>query len=306
LCIHGFSQNHLSWTAGGFAQSLVELGLNVYLLDLRGHGDSTFESQTELAEGSIHYDWDINDYFEYDLEAGIQGIRERHHGEKVILCGHSMGGSLAVARTIAYGESAALVMLGAPLDLSKSAFRVKVVSHLFRQLVKMTKQVGLEWYQLPMSEFFQLFDHLFHSTRPSLASLLPFLVRYDKFQVISRLWNPHSTDKKTIRLLLQIMDSESVRVAFQLADWLRRRGLFLGRPEVDYLQKLDQISVPTVGAWGTEDRLAPFCTSQLLYEVLQGEEHQKLILQQTNHIDLTAGKPAQEIILAIKKMLSYL
>src|SRR5215472_3064225 len=41
LLVHGFSQNRHAWTSGDFVTHLLGYGLDVFILELRGHGLSS-------------------------------------------------------------------------------------------------------------------------------------------------------------------------------------------------------------------------------------------------------------------------
>lgn len=304
LCTHGFSQNHLCWLTGGFAQSLAAKGMDVYLLDLRGHGGSSREVQWSGAPpADLEYGWDVDDYFFGDMDAALRWVRDRHRMERVVLCGHSLGGILSMVRSLRSGprEVAALVMLGAPLELTRAAKRVRLASFAVLRARTLAQALRIPWKRLPMAAFFRALDRVFHGTRPGLGSLLPFLVRHDRHQLVSRLWNPHSTERTMVRELLQRMDCEPMGVVCQLAAWATRGGLRLG--EVDYLERLGQLAVPSLGVWGDEDLLAPMETGDCLYAEVDPAEHQRLLLSHTNHIDLTAGKPIVPIIDSMLQLL---
>ncbi len=47
LLVHGFSQNRHAWTSGEFVKNLLFFGLDIHILELRGHGKSSVELQHE-------------------------------------------------------------------------------------------------------------------------------------------------------------------------------------------------------------------------------------------------------------------
>src|SRR2546423_14834541 len=49
LLVHGFSQNRHAWTSGEFVKNLLFFGLDIHVLELRGHGKSSIAFQKERA-----------------------------------------------------------------------------------------------------------------------------------------------------------------------------------------------------------------------------------------------------------------
>src|ERR1051325_5328956 len=73
LLVHGFSQNRHTWTSGEFVKNLLFFGVDIHVLELRGHGKSSIALQRERAErfkrplpADLDFDWDIDSYFLYD------------------------------------------------------------------------------------------------------------------------------------------------------------------------------------------------------------------------------------------------
>src|SRR5216684_5883191 len=101
LLVHGFSQNRHAWTSGEFVKNLLFFGLDVHILELRGHGKSSIGFQHERSKklgrglpADINYDWDIDSHFLYDLPAAMASAKRITGRDKIFYCGHSMGGML--------------------------------------------------------------------------------------------------------------------------------------------------------------------------------------------------------------------
>src|SRR5215211_2336 len=82
LLVHGFSQNRHAWTSGEFVKNLLFFGVDIHILELRGHGKSSSALQHERAAkfgrsppADLHWDWDIDSYFLYDIPAAVAGVR---------------------------------------------------------------------------------------------------------------------------------------------------------------------------------------------------------------------------------------
>lgn len=128
LLVHGFSQNRHAWTSGEFVKDLLFFGIDVHILELRGHGRSSVDFQKERAEkfgrpppADLDYDWDIDSYFLYDLPAAVAGVKRITRRRKIFYCGHSMGGILAYGYAGIHDDFEGLITIGAPADLGRGA-----------------------------------------------------------------------------------------------------------------------------------------------------------------------------------------
>ncbi len=99
LCLHGFLD--LSWGFAPIAPALAAAGYHVVAPDLRGHGDTE-----RVGAGGYHY------FFDYIPD--VADLVDRIAREKLVLLGHSMGGSVALlyAGTFPERPSAAVAMEG--------------------------------------------------------------------------------------------------------------------------------------------------------------------------------------------------
>ncbi len=121
LVIHGISSNHHCWDleAGrSLGSFLAARGLDAWLLDLRGHGDSRLGSNGRRLRSG----WDIDDYGHQDLPAAIDYVRRETGQPQLALVGHSLGGMVAAIYASSHpgGDRAlsALVAVGSPMDFS--------------------------------------------------------------------------------------------------------------------------------------------------------------------------------------------
>lgn len=118
LCCHGLAANAVAFDlapGASLAEALARAGHEVFLLELRGHG------QSERPRGS----WSFDSYLRQDLPAAIDEVRRRTGAEHVGFVGHSMGGLLGLAHLAVGGEGiGSLVTVGSSLDYSGgSGFR---------------------------------------------------------------------------------------------------------------------------------------------------------------------------------------
>ena len=100
--VHGLFEHSARYRA--VADHLAALGLAVFALDLRGHGES---------EGRRVHVGDFDAYAR-DLDAGLRLVRERHPDRPVVLLGHSMGGVVAARYALDHGDELHGLVLSAP------------------------------------------------------------------------------------------------------------------------------------------------------------------------------------------------
>jgi oxygen-independent coproporphyrinogen-3 oxidase len=112
LLVHGAFTNHRAWLhgpAGGLAHFLGAQGFDVWLADLRHHGDSAREPRP-LA-------WTFEDWALRDAPAFVARVREETDGAPLTWLGHSAGGAAGLCwltRVAAAAPLAAIVTLGTP------------------------------------------------------------------------------------------------------------------------------------------------------------------------------------------------
>ena len=114
LLVHGAFSNHRLWTdastqGGGLAHFLTERGLDVWLADLRHHG----ESDREPADAR----WRFEDWILHDAAVFVTRVRDETDGAPLIWLGHSAGGAIGLcwlARAAVPGSVAGIVTLGTP------------------------------------------------------------------------------------------------------------------------------------------------------------------------------------------------
>lgn len=134
LLVHGFSQNRHTWTSGEFVKNLLFFGVDIHIVELRGHGLSSIELQEKRARLSgrpppadLDYGWDIDSYFLQDLPATIERMKREVGREEIFYCGHSMGGMLGYGLAGLREDLEGLVTIGAASELGKGFFGLKLL-----------------------------------------------------------------------------------------------------------------------------------------------------------------------------------
>ncbi|OJH40015.1 alpha/beta hydrolase [Cystobacter ferrugineus] len=135
LLVHGFSQNRHAWTSGQFVKNLLFFGVDIHILELRGHGKSSIEFQKERAArfrrplpADLDYDWDIDSYFLYDLPAAVSGVKRITRRERIFYCGHSMGGMLGYGYAGIHDDFEGLITIGSAADLGRGTMLLRMLS----------------------------------------------------------------------------------------------------------------------------------------------------------------------------------
>ena len=137
LLVHGFSQNRHAWTAGQFVKNLLYFGVDIHILELRGHGKSSVALQRERHEKlgtplpkDLAYDWDLDSYLLYDIPAAIEAVKKVTGREKIFYCGHSMGGILGYGHAGMHDDLEGLITIGSPSELGSDFFVLRILAHL--------------------------------------------------------------------------------------------------------------------------------------------------------------------------------
>src|SRR5713101_1557460 len=136
LLLHGFSQNRHAWTSGEFVKNLLFFGLDVHILELRGHGKSSIAHQRERSQrlgiplpADIDYGWDIDSYFLDDLPAGVVAVKRTTGRDKIFFCGHSMGGMLGYGYAGLHDDFEGLITIGSAADLGRGFPLLRAIAY---------------------------------------------------------------------------------------------------------------------------------------------------------------------------------
>ena len=94
ILLHGFASNYNTWDVPGksLGKYLAERGYDVWLFNLRGHGEWEYQSGPSKGPGN----WDFDTFAVYDIPAIVQKVISAT-GKKPFWIGHSMGGMLIYA-----------------------------------------------------------------------------------------------------------------------------------------------------------------------------------------------------------------
>lgn len=132
LLLHGLSANRFAfhWPGRSLAEFLAAEGLDAYVAELRGAGQSV----------PLLPSWTFHDYLEQDVPALLDKVREVSGEARVHFVGHSMGGILAMCHALVNGGEGlrSLAALGSALDYGLGESGFGPITHLRPLLARVT------------------------------------------------------------------------------------------------------------------------------------------------------------------------
>jgi pimeloyl-ACP methyl ester carboxylesterase len=287
LC-HGFIQNASAWSVPrhSFIDFLVERGLTVYALELRGR----------CHRGAARHD--LLATVEHDAATTLDVVRGRGH-RSVAWIGHSMGGligcalgglprrssssspSLSAAAPSSTHELDAIVAIGSPLIPGRSFLHRRAV---VAGVVGFGRFMGRLQRPFAGARYGEAFvkSRALLNTRVAFATPLP-------------LWKPgaFADDADLQHTLKASFADDSHDVLADLVDLVATRGARAGRlPMGEHLARL---RAPLLGIGGSVDSLAPPTSVRALVERAQSP-HTRFLEVDAGHIDLVVGDRAPELV----------
>lgn len=345
LLLHGFSQNRHAWTSGEFVKNLLFFGLDVHILELRGHGKSSVALQRQAHATSgrplpadIDYQWDIDSYFLSDLPAGVAAIKRMTQRDRIFFCGHSMGGMLGYGYAGLHDDLEGLITIGAAADLGRGflllrafAFTSPVLSagvdvafgsinlqqrvaHAGRSLISkglsVVKRRGAATPAEPPPAPLRYQYVPVDTWLKWVEKLLGQAQRHPIYEKINSrvnwLTNPSRSGAEDIRWLLRWGgEREPRKVLEQFAKWIRRGELRCYRTGYDFKKGFPNIKLPMAIIFGDMDPLASIESTRAIYRGAQSEYLLWRPVKGNSHIELTMGHDIRQICFDIKNLIEY-
>ena len=232
------------------ARYLARRGMDVWVLDLRGRG----ESRLAAGQASVRSHWTFDDLIRYDLPAAIEFVREQTGRSQVAWVGHSLGGMAlyAFVGTTPIGREtiAAAVTLASPVLFPATAWR------LFRRL-------GIALLSLPLP-----------GSVPQREVVSFFWKAFELTGLIRVGMNPANIDPQLAgRALRRSLHNVSFAKLRQLATWSAEQVFCSVDRAVDYRAGLRRFEAPILIAAGSDDRLAgPESVSVAMEEISSNDK----------------------------------
>lgn len=345
LLVHGFSQNRHTWTSGQFVKNLLFFGVDIHILELRGHGKSSIAFQKERAERfkrplppDIDYGWDIDSYFLYDLPAAVSGVKRITRRERIFYCGHSMGGMLGYGYAGIHNDFEGLITIGSPADLGRGFMLLRLLAHGAPMLVRMIDLTlaslnvggkvegvgrsllargvgvlnkGLGRRLSPQARRTLRFDAvpvdiILKSLERQLAKAEDSPLYQQLTTRLNRLINPERVSADDIRWLLREGgEREPRRVLEQFARWIRRGEMVCYRTGFDFKRGFGRIEIPMAIIFGDLDPLASLESTRSVYRAAKSEYLLWRPVKGNSHIELTMGHDIRQICYDIKNLIEY-
>ncbi len=333
LCVHGFSQNRHAWTSGEFVKNLLYFGLDVHLLELRGHGKSSVAHQHSRWERDglplppdVDYAWTFDSYALFDVPAAIDAIKAKTGRSKVAYVGHSMGGIIGYCLAAIRNDLSCLVTIGAPAEVGKDSYLLRaaayaipgatrVVDSLFtamnlgrrgRHLARkyVLREAAAEppetwrYKYVPMDWLFSIIERAL--TDRSFRW-------YGHVSAVGVfLFNPQRTGLDGVSWLLKRGTHKEPRgVVEQLARWIRRQEMVLYKTGYDIKKNYRRIQIPLAIVFGDRDFLASMKSTSRIYRHAKSEYLLWRPVRGNSHIELTMGYDIRQVCYDIKNIVEY-
>ena len=338
LLVHGFCQNRHAWTSGEFVKNLLFFGIDIHILELRGHGKSSIELQHERAAkfgrkppADIEWDWDIDSYFLYDLPAAVAGVRRITRRDKIFYCGHSMGGMLGYGYAGIHQEQLeGIITIGAPAEIGKGSLALQLLAYagpgisasvdaalgginLQRGLGKTLSRIAsrftrkesiddrkaLAYRYLPLDDWLKAAsDALGYAEQSPVLSLLA-----NRITWLTRWDRMSMSDMRW--LLKEGGEKEPRKVVDQFLRWIRGMEVVCYRTGYDFQRGFSKFKLPMAIIFGDMDPLASLASTRSVYRAARSEYLLWRPVKGNSHIELTMGHDIRQICYDIKNLIEY-
>ncbi|MFP4601108.1 MAG: alpha/beta fold hydrolase [Persicimonas sp.] len=269
MLLHGLAANHrgFHFRERSLAEWLAFRGHDVWLPELRGHGDSRPAS----------FDWRIDDYLHYDIPAIIETILAETGAERVHWLGHSMGGVLLMC----YG----ILEPGAPIARGitvGSALDYKVGATGFKHLLAIRPLIE-RLYAVP-------YGTLVHLLAPSLGRNLRALEGFN-------VWPANIEPAMVRKLHARVFHTIPTSLLSSLATTFEDGGL---RTQSDFrfVEHASRLEIPTLLVAASRDAQVSVEAVEHTQRLLGANAQMRVFGEETGtrhhygHFDLLLGRHA--------------
>ena len=342
LLVHGFSQNRHAWSSGALVKNLLYFGLDLHILELRGHGKSSRESQHTRARelgralpDDLDFGWDIDSYFLDDVPAGIEGVKRITGRDQIFYVGHSMGGMLGYGHAGLRTDLAGLITIGSASDLGRG-FPLLRAAALLGPMAGMAVDAAFSLLNVQQQARYLPQRVLARGRRllggggpeptpparvefravpmdvwlRQMESWLGWVEHRPVLKALSRplswLSNPAKVSAQNIRWLLREGgEREPRKVIEQFGRWIRRGELVCYRTDYDFKEGFANIRLPMAIIFGDLDPLASVASTRGVYRAARSDYLLWRPVKGNSHLELTMGHDIRQIAYDIKNLVEY-
>lgn len=279
LLVHGFAQNRYSWhlSTRSFVNYLAHRGLDVYNLELTGHGRSREYGSTSA---------DSFDEYVEDAAAVLEGLCAWGETDQMFVIGHSLGGAVCyAAATRLPHRIAGLVSVAGLYSFGANPVtrRVARFLKLLRPVQPLVRRLGAG----VASRFLgrAIVDRLDQTDR--LFSLFPMAG-----------WVPGSTEPHVLQeRLIRGFDWTGLNILLTMLSWAAD-GTFQGESGENYAEAFSRLDLSLLVIAGDRDRLLPPADARPAYDLSQSHDKTYKLFSPVNeevhwgHLDIVLGEKA--------------
>jgi polyhydroxyalkanoate synthase len=283
LLVHGFAQNRYSWhlSTRSFVNDLASRGLDVFNLELTGHGRSR-EFGTVTARS-------FDEYVD-DATSVLEGLCAWAGRDRMFVVGHSLGGAVCYAMATRAPERVAGVVAVAGLY----SFGANPVTRGVARFV----------------ESLQPLEPLVRGLGAGIASRFVGRVLVDRLDSFDRLfrrfpmagWVPGSTEPHVLQeRLIRGFDWTGLNILLTMLKWAAD-GSFEGEGGIDYADAFAALDLPLLVVAGDRDRLVPPADARPAYDLSQSHDKTYKLFSPVReevhwgHLDIVLGENAPRYV----------
>lgn len=296
LLCPGILENHFAFDlapGSSLARYLAGLGIDTWTIEYRGRGSSGVPEGTTQERAP----WSVDDFAYLDIPAAVELVRQESGSDELFLLGYSEG---AAATTAYLLEADSATSVCGQIWLAPSLVMGGTIEQPEEELPPLQDLCNFLFLLEPLFPpdvfldvpgFIQPIYRFFMD-----AGLEPELLESDIWEV---LWNKENMTPSLVReaifTLVSDISGNEIKQYLRGANYFQRRGIstFEGsllEKEAGpffYLERLSEITVPTLTIAGPSDHLAPSVTAQYLLDRLGSQDKGIRVfgLAQGDHID---------------------
>lgn len=283
LLIHGFAQNRYTWhlSTRSFVNFLADAGLDVYNLELTGHGRSRDYGSSPASS--------FGDYVS-DAASVAQAVADWSGLGKVFLAGHSLGGAVCYAvaplvedRLAGVVTIAGIFRFGANPATRRAGEFVEGLNRITpinKVLERMSSGLRTRFLGRAIREKWEAAD--------GLNGVFPLAG-----------WVPGSTEPQVVQeRLLRGFDWTGVNIFLTLMRWAADGGM----ANEGYTDRFIALNVPLLVLAGDKDRLLPPADARPAYDLSRSQDKTYKLFSPVReevhwgHLDIVLGKDAPRFV----------